>query len=165
MSNWTYITGVLETRPLGETQAEKTYVLETTLNHLPVIHGSERPMNIYIQKRAGHNVSRSHDELGNFNTEQMEWYDTDKIQDTYIITLDGAFRDNVIEETEKNFRTWMETFAERCLIDSVLVKITGYDKEIIINEDPSELYKYPSWSRASSEENWVEKNTCYNMGK
>ena len=37
MSWWTYVKGFVEVRPFGRTQAEERYILETALNHLPII--------------------------------------------------------------------------------------------------------------------------------
>ena len=41
MSHWTFITGVVEVTPAGETQPQLRYVLDTVLEHLPVVSGSE----------------------------------------------------------------------------------------------------------------------------
>ena len=62
MSWWTYINGTIEVRPMGRTQAEKRYILETVLNHLPLVTGSERDMNVYIIQENGTNSSSSCDE-------------------------------------------------------------------------------------------------------
>lgn len=51
MSSWTYINGTITVRPMGRTQPEKRYILETVLNHLPRVTGSEGDMNIYISFR------------------------------------------------------------------------------------------------------------------
>ena len=48
MSYWTYLTGTVTVRPMGRTQAEKRYILDTVLEHLPLVTGSERDMNVYI---------------------------------------------------------------------------------------------------------------------
>lgn len=48
MSYWTYINGTITVRPMGRTQPEKRYILETVLNHLPRVTGSEGDMNTYI---------------------------------------------------------------------------------------------------------------------
>ena len=39
MSHWTFITGVVEVTPAGETQPQLRYVLDTVLEHLPVVSG------------------------------------------------------------------------------------------------------------------------------
>ena len=35
MSAWTYITGVITVFPMGRTQPEKRYILDTILEHMP----------------------------------------------------------------------------------------------------------------------------------
>ena len=41
MSYWTHINGVIDVSPMGRTPAEQRYILETVLNHLPIVSGSE----------------------------------------------------------------------------------------------------------------------------
>ena len=48
MSSWTYVHGTIVVSPLGRTQHEKRYILETVLDHLPVVTGSERDMEVYV---------------------------------------------------------------------------------------------------------------------
>ena len=48
MSSWTYINGTVTVHPMGRTQPEKRYILETVLNHLPRVTGSEGDMDVYI---------------------------------------------------------------------------------------------------------------------
>lgn len=54
MSHWTYVSGLIRVSPTGRTQPEKRYVLETVLEHLPAVSGSEGYMDTYIiQKKVG----------------------------------------------------------------------------------------------------------------
>lgn len=48
MSSWTYVHGTIVASPPGRTQHEKRYILETVLDHLPVVTGSERDMEVYV---------------------------------------------------------------------------------------------------------------------
>lgn len=41
MSWWTYINGSIVVYPMGRTQPEKKYILDTVLAHLPLVTGSE----------------------------------------------------------------------------------------------------------------------------
>ena len=59
MSSWTYINGVITVFPLGRTQAEKRYILDTVLDHLPKVTGSERDMNTYLIQKSGYNSYRA----------------------------------------------------------------------------------------------------------
>lgn len=67
MSNWTYVSGVVDVMPLGRSQAEKRYILDTVLAHLPKVTGSERDMNVYVIQKNGYNSSSSHDEFGQWS--------------------------------------------------------------------------------------------------
>ena len=53
MSYWTYLTGTVTVRPMGRTQAEKRYILDAVLEHLPLVTGSERGMNVYVIQKNG----------------------------------------------------------------------------------------------------------------
>ena len=54
MSHWSYIQGVITVQPMGQTQPQKRYILETVLNHLPRVTGSEGDMDVYITQLNGH---------------------------------------------------------------------------------------------------------------
>ena len=64
MSWWTHVMGTIEVDVRGRTQAEIRYILETVLDHLPRVTGSEGDMNVYITQEAGCNRSSSLDEFG-----------------------------------------------------------------------------------------------------
>ena len=56
MSWWSYINGTITVAPMGRTQAEKRYILDTVLEHLPrVSGGSEGDMNVYVIQKNGYN--------------------------------------------------------------------------------------------------------------
>lgn len=42
MSFWSYVHGTVTVQPLGRTQSEKRYILDTVLSHLPKVTGSEK---------------------------------------------------------------------------------------------------------------------------
>ena len=54
MSYWTYLTGTITVGVMGRTQAEKRYILDTVLDHLPRVTGSEGDMDIYVTQKNGH---------------------------------------------------------------------------------------------------------------
>lgn len=62
MSWWSYIHGTIEVFPMGRTQAEKRYILDTVLDHLPRVTGSEGDMDVYVIQKNGYNSSSSCDE-------------------------------------------------------------------------------------------------------
>lgn len=64
MSFWSYVRGMIEVYPMGRTQAEMRYILETVLSHLPPVTGSEGNMKAHIVQKSGFNYSSSADEFG-----------------------------------------------------------------------------------------------------
>ena len=74
MSYWTYLTGTVTVRPMGRTQAEKRYILDTVLEHLPLVTGSERDMNVYVIQKNGDSSSSSCDEFGEVTNNLVDSY-------------------------------------------------------------------------------------------
>ena len=65
MSMWNYVRGLIELDVPGRTQAEKNYILQTVIDHLPKVTGSEKSMNIYTIQTAGHDSWQNFDEFYN----------------------------------------------------------------------------------------------------
>ena len=105
MSSWVRIYGTICVRPMGRTQAEKSYILQTVLDHLPCVSGSESDMKIYTQLKEGHNSSSSHDEFGRLSNLLINRYDKHSIngwlqvQDEYLLIIDADLRDRYYKET------------------------------------------------------------------
>ena len=170
MSWWTYINGTIEVRPMGRTQAEKRYILETVLNHLPLVTGSERDMNVYIIQEKGTNSSSSCDEYGEMTNNLTDSYGCHnhergwlRVQDNYLLVVNGAFRDREFSETFREFINWLCRLAKRVSIEDILVRISGYDKEYVINDRCNYSSPYslmnerPSWCEESNGEPcWAE---------
>lgn len=183
MSSWTYVQGTVTVQPLGRTQAEKRYILDTVLSHLPKVTGSEKNMNIYIIQKNGYNSSSSHDEFGQWSNLGNGRYDHSfEIQDEYILVVDGSFRDRVFEETYREFMKWLCRLAKRVMVEDVLVEVKGYNKSTVIRNTEIQRKKYswhkvfdgmfedPSWCNKDGELNWCEyllwdraKNSDYPM--
>lgn len=172
MSWWSYVDGIIRVEPYGRTQAEKRYVLETVLNHLPLVTGSERDMEIHIIQEDGHNESSSCDEYGDRTDNLVDrygykgrdgWLD---IQRTYILAVKGSLRDRDFNETYKEFIKWLCRLSKRIYIKSVLVRVKDYEKETIIkDEEPFyNMYEWPSWCKESGgEPAWWEHLTWDRM--
>ena len=175
MSYWTYITGTITVSPIGRTQAQKRYILDTVLAHLPIVSGSERDMNVYVIQKNGHNSSCSHDEFGERTNNLTDWYGDRtrnrgmlRTQDEYILVVDAALRDREFNQTYREFIKWLVRLGKRVMIENILVKISGYDKFTIIkdycvkNEKYSwqnvfnNLFENPSWMNDDGEVNWCE---------
>ena len=170
MSWWTYVTGTITVEPMGRTQAEKRYILETVLNHLPLVTGSEKDMDVYIIQKNGTNSSSSCDEYGEHTNNLINRYgchDYEKgwleIQREYILVVNGSFRDRVFNETFREFMNWLCRLAKRVSINNILVRVQGWDKQYVINDNCdwnspySQMEEYPSWCKESNGEPcWAE---------
>ena len=170
MSLWTYINGTITVEPMGRTQAEKRYILETVLNHLPLVTGSEKDMDVYIIQKNGTNSSSSCDEYGEHTNNLVNRYghhDYEKgwldIQRKYILVVNGSFRDREFDETFREFMNWLCRLAKRVSISNILVRIQGWDKQYVINDNCdwnspySQMEEYPSWCEESGGEPcWAE---------
>lgn len=151
MSSWTYVHGTIVVSPLGRTQHEKRYILETVLDHLPVVTGSERDMEVYVIQKRGHNCSSFSDEfLERTNNLRDRFGDRSRkrgslqMQDEYILVVDAALRDRWFEETFKEFVKWICRLSKRVIVYDVNVKIWGFDKQYFINNPDqfSDMYEY-----------------------
>jgi len=175
MSYWTYINGTVTVSPMGRTQAEKRYILETVLNHLPRVTGSEGDMNVYIIQKNGYNSSCSCDEFGDRTNNLKDRYGNKsydrgwlQTQDEYILVVDAALRDREFEQTYKEFIKWFIRLCKRVDYRNVLVEIKGYGKSTIIKNRNiqrkkysyrsvfDELFESPSWNNDTGEVNWTE---------
>lgn len=168
MSWWSYIHGTIVVSPTGRTQAEKRYILDTVLDHLPRVTGSERDMNVYVIQKNGHNSSSSHDEFGQRTNNLFDRYGYKnrehgwlQMQDEYILVVDGSLRDREFEETFRAFQKWLIRLSKRVTVKSVLVKINDYDKSKLIQDECGyywSLFEYPYGSRGNEtgEPAWYE---------
>lgn len=189
MSSWTYINGTITAEPLGRTQAEKRYILETALNHLPRVTGSEGDMDVYIIQKNGYNSSLSHDEFGERTNNLVDRYGNKsfdrgwmRVQDEYILVVNAALRDREFDQTYKEFIKWLVRLCKRVMCEDILVEIKGYEKSTVIKDRNIQnkayswqsvfdgLFETPSWCRDGKEPNWTEfmmwsraKNSNYPM--
>lgn len=181
MSYWTYIQGTIVVSPMGRTQAEKTYILNTVLDHLPNVTGSERDMHVTFMQMPGTNNSSSCDEFGmrtnNLRTRygnrsyKNGWLEA---QEDYMLIVNGSLRDREFDQTYKEFMNWICRLAKRIDIWNVLVRIKGYGKEKIINysdyNNPFlQMFEDTSWVKRRNGEEHPEPNWCeylmWNRGK
>ena len=175
MSFWTYLTGTVTVRPMGRTQAEKRYILDTVLEHLPLVTGSERDMNVYVIQKNGDSSSSSCDEFGEVTNNLVDSYGNKsrkrgwlRTQDEYILVVDGSLRDRMFDQTYKEFMNWLCRLGKRVGIEDVLVEVKGYDKSTIIRNTNiqkekylwkksfSQLFEDPTWCNDTGEPNWCE---------
>lgn len=148
MSSWTYVRGLIELDVPGRTQAEKNYILQTVIDHLPKVTGSEKSMNIYTIQTAGHDSWQNFDEFYN----RVEDF---KTQSRYFLVLDGNLRDRYYEDTFKELNKFLNRLGKRLMVDSVYVRLYNYEHSHIFtnknncygnmfdSEDP--WYNYLMW--------------------
>lgn len=172
MSLWTHINGTITIDAIGRTQAEKRYILDTILTHLPIVSGSEDDMHTYLIQTDGNNHICGTDEFDLFTNYQTDEYGHRdrcspgcgglQMQDNYILVVDGDFRDRMFDQTFHEFTKWLCRLAKRAYIKDVLVKLTSDDKDDYLftnqNHAFSDMFEYPSWTygNTTGEPAWYE---------
>lgn len=169
MSYWTYVNGTVTVSPLGRTQAEKRYILETVLDHLPFVTGSEKDMDVYILQKAGHNHASSHTEFGEWGGYRNWKTLSTEVQSEYILVVDGALRDRKFDQTYREFQNWLCRLAKRVPVEDVLVEVRGYDRSSLVRNPHvqrkssfstvyEQMFEDPSWSKSNDtgEPTWCE---------
>lgn len=164
MSWWTYVNGTIVVRPMGRTQAEKRYILDTVLEHLPIVSGSEGDMNVYVIQKQGYGSSCSCDEFGQVTNNLRDRYGYRdrrngwlRTQSEYILVVEASLRDREFDQTYKEFQKWLCRLSKRISVEDVLVEIKGYDQKVIIRNDNDvygEMFESPSWYQGGMHSNW-----------
>lgn len=165
MSNWTYVSGTIKVDVMGRTQEEAEYILKTVIRHLPIVTGSETDMEIYINKSKYYGSESTHNEFGIYcgvenHTKDKGWY---KMNNSYILTLEGNLRDRDFEETYKEVIRFLCRLGKRVLVRDVLIRIadTYKNKRKVIDEFELDnnpyynMWESPSWHNEESM-NWCE---------
>ena len=143
--------------------------IDTVLDHLPLVTGSEKDMNVHVIQKNGFDSSVSCDEFGQKTNNLHDIYGDRtyhggwlRLQSEYIVVVEGQFRDREFEQTLKEFNNWICRLAKRIMIEYLLVKVEGCGNENIMtnrNEAYSDMYEYPSWSNdgvKNNTKNWCE---------
>ena len=175
MSYWTYVHGTVVVSPMGRTQAEKRYILETVLDHLPVVSGSEGPMDVYIIQKNGHTMSSSHTEFGVYEGFlKRESTLSTEVQSEYILVVDGSLRDRMFNQTFREFQKWLCRLAKRVDVQEVMVEIKAWGKSVMVRNPEidqkvrydtvyGQMFEDPTWVQAWSKKKKVgdmEPNWC-----
>lgn len=164
ISDWTYVTGVIEISAIGETQPEMRYIIDTVLAHLPLVTGSERNMEIHVVQESGSNESSSHDEFGVYSEYMLpgrKWID---LQSKYMLVLKGDLRDRYFEDTFKELNRFLNRLAKRLVVTDIMLKLCGCPKsggecKQYIYTDPdkySDMFEMGSWANETGEPAWWE---------
>lgn len=134
MSNWTYISGVVEVSPRGRTKAEKRYILETILAHLPKVTGSDENMESYIIQKDGYDEIHSCDAFGQWIMLPNNKYGIFVLESDYLIVVSGKLRGRVLDETKREFTKWLCRLAKRIPISEISVDIRDdFDRHFTLN--------------------------------
>lgn len=154
MSAWTSIRGNITVCPVGDNQHAKTFVLNTVLDHLPLVTGSEGCMDWYVNVIHSYDQTCNHDEFGQFSNlhryQNHGWFDK---QSSYIITLNCHLRDRYYDDTLKEFSAWLVRLSKRIHVSYVDVTVSGLLKSNYSNcsynfsseQHWDKLYEEPSW--------------------
>ena len=161
MSHWTYITGAVEVTPAGETQPQLRYVLDTVLEHLPVVSGSEGNMKVHVLQQCGHNFSSSCNE---FEEDLYCRRDADhdgwrRLQERYTLVLEARLRDREFDETKRELNKWLNRLAKRVLVTDILVKLSGGGRTLVLDDpEPYSQMTEPFswWKESGGKPAWVE---------
>lgn len=155
MSYWTYVNGVITVEPMGRTQHEKRYILETILDHLPKVTGSEEDMNITIlEKKSGASSSCNCNEFGEYT--RYRRYPWPSTYEQYMVVIDGSFRDRMFDDTLHELNKFLNRLGKRVYVNDILVELHGQDKKLIISdaEPYRQMEEGPSWW--NGEPAWTE---------
>lgn len=153
MSFWTHVNGMITVSVVGRTQHEKRYVLETVLDHLPIVSGSEGDMQIQVLQMPGYSISSSHDEFYNRykGRRGVNEYGFMELQSNYYLIITGDLRDRTYLQTYMEFQKWLCRLAKRVEVVGIMVRVSGddlrkhdwYSSAMITNARPyTQMYEY-----------------------
>jgi hypothetical protein len=171
MSYWTHVLGVIKVAPLGRTQHEKTYILNTVLDHLPIVSGSEGAMKVLINVDQTYHSSSSCDEFMQRTNNLRDRYGDRsrtrgwlKVSDYYYLTIIGDLRDRMFNQTFQELQRWLCRLAKRVDVCEANISIYADDRrEPYFIHEPSwdnpyaKMFENPSWVKESDgEPTWCE---------
>lgn len=162
MSSWVNINGIVRVSPLGRTLAEERYILETVLDHLPVVTGSERDMSVQIvpADRYFRSSSRTNEFGEPCNNLSDTMYNRgDPSGDGYFLVLDGALRDREFSQSYRELMRWLCRLAKRVIVDKVLVEVECRGRTEIItdkNEAFFQMFEPGGFCSEKGEVAWCE---------
>lgn len=100
------------------------YRVQTVVNHLPRVYGSEQDMHVLIQRMPGPgSMFSSHDDMGRASN-LHEYGEMFGAESQYILTLSGHLRDTTFDETFKNMVNFLTRLATRLCIEDMSVNIS-----------------------------------------
>lgn len=156
MSHWTYVSGVVKVCPPGRTDIERRYILETILEHLPKVTGSEGGMQVHTIPCAEYSCAADYDEFGQPLPRGTHLYHHDE----FLVVVEGSLRDREFDQTVYELNKWLCRLCKRTGCCEVLVRVRGLDKQYIFDNAQAydTMYEAPSWTwnNQTGEQAWWE---------
>lgn len=161
MSYWTYVSGTVMVHSSLVSQPHSRYVVDTVLEHLPCVSGSEGNMNVHVVQSAKKRCTSSANEFGEpmcfRHNSRNEWMD---VYGKYILVLEGTLRDRSFDETKKELSKWLCRLAKRIWVRDVLVKLEDdSSRKLLITDATPYADMLEPWSsdpRSNGEPAWTE---------
>ena len=153
MSFWTSVIGMVKVTVPGRTQPECDYVVQTVVNHLPLITGSEGPVSVHIVKKSGHSSLSNTDEYLQFSNLLPDESGTPcrygwlRVQNSYILVIEGALRDRFFLQTAKETVKFLNRLSRT-------LEVTYYHVDVFSDDKG----KYTFQRKNEVEYDWIWQN-------
>lgn len=165
MSFWTNTHGIISVSVPGRSDAECRYIIETVLNHLPRVSGSEADLDFYYIRENGYDSSSNVDEFDEFSNlldvhvwPKMMERGMHHVQHSYIIAFNGSLRDRFFDETFREVIKWFTRLAKRVQV-SYADFVVGGNKESDYNYVEKRFYSKGLQHLYDYEDGWTRKLT------
>lgn len=139
MSRWVHITGIVRGDTFAQTSAEAMYIGQTTINHLPRVHGSEGDAKLHVRLEDGYNCWSSHDEYNQpsnlYTDNTSEWF---ACQSNVLITISGQLRDATFDEALRETVDMLCRMARSISVNNCVVMVQErFGKSFVITDKGS----------------------------
>ena len=137
---WTHVTGCIYVDTMHNSKNIKKYV-EKILKDAPLVTGSERNADIFINPLTGYNTSV-------YNSKSIKNFQT-----CVGVTIVADLRDRKIEETREEIANFLDFIRDNFLIINIGLNLTDGNKNILFVEKENNSY--------DSKEEKLEKEVEY----
>jgi len=140
VSSWTYVRGMISVDPIGETTAEKVFVVQTVLDHLPTVTGSEKNLFVYVTPSVYYGLSCRED--------SGYGYRSRRVAPHFLIIVEGDLRDREFNQTKAEVMRWICRLGKRLFITDICLTVRDQcgRKVVLTDERPLlDLYEGPHW--------------------
>ena len=166
MSDWTYILGTITVVSIGRSSAETKYILESVLDHLPTVTGSEGDMQVHYLPSCYGGIIRNRNEFGQKRKwmHSKEFYETEfssrnTFKNQFNVIIEANLRDREFEFTKRELMKWLCRLSKRVLVEDLLVKLSDQLGRTVILSDPepfNEMWEQTSWNSKGRKIAWWE---------